>query len=276
MCDCLPPDYDGPILVPHKWSCPESSKVSIEPLGSIYGTKSSDRWKSTPGKMDTLNTRLIFESVGRWGIPVLQPCSFVPETLAAWHDPKQRAHAAEIMTCQEVDTSSGRVKTLTRPRGALHFFVDDYRFEKVWSKPELTYERVAEVGAALSPDFSMWRDMPAAVQLWQVYRSRWCAAFWQHLGVEVIPTATWGGENTYEFCFDGIPQRSTVAISMLGVRKAGRQLFLNGLKSLISHCNPSLILSYGGISPSMLDEISTPVREYETSLDMFRRNKIGG
>jgi hypothetical protein len=216
----------------------------------IYGTKSSDRWDTQPAKMDTLNARLIFEPVGRWDIPLLAPCLFVPEMLAAWHDPAQRATAA----------NGG---------GALHFFIDDYRFEKVWSRPQSTYERVAEVGAALSPDFSMWRDMPKAMQIWQVYRSRWCAAFWQHLGVDVIPTVTWGSEGTYDFAFDGLPKRSHLAISMVGVRKEGRGLFEEGCKAMVSVCDPALVLCYGKLGT----DIGCAVREYPTFWDIKRANQ---
>jgi hypothetical protein len=212
----------------------------------IDGTRSSDRWATQPGKLDPLNTRLVFDSESRWGIPKLEPTDFVPKTLAAWHDPKQRQLAAD--------------------GGALHFFLDDYRFEKVWSRPEATYERIADVGAALSPDFSMWRDMPKAMQIWQVYRSRWCGAFWQHLGVDVVPTVTWGDPATYEFTFDGLPQRSVLAVSMLGVRKDGRELFVQGIKELVAQCDPTLLLCYGKIP----FEIDCPTKVYPTHWDLRR------
>jgi hypothetical protein len=216
--------------------------------GDISGTRSNEHWSTQPAKMDALNTRLIFDSVGAYDIPVLAPSAFVPKILGAWHDPVQRRIAAD-------------------GGGALHFFLDDYRFEKIWSRPESTYERVAEVGAALSPDFSMWRDMPKAMQIWQVYRSRWCAAFWQHLGVEVVPTVTWGGEETFDFTFDGLPLHATLAISMVGVRKDGKEKFINGLKELVSRLDPAMLLCYGrlrGIEPCC------PVTVYPTHWDSRR------
>jgi Domain of unknown function (DUF4417) len=214
----------------------------------ISGTRSNEHWSTQPAKMDTLNTRLIFDSVGAYDIPVLAPSAFVPKTLGAWHDPVQRRAAA----------ADG---------GALHFFLDDYRFEKVWSRPESTYERVAEVGAALSPDFSMWRDMPKAMQIWQVYRSRWCAAFWQHLGVEVVPTVTWGGTETFDFTFDGLPRCATLALSMVGVRKDGKQKFITGLNELVSRLDPAMLLCYGqlrGVEPGC------PVTVYPAHWDSRR------
>lgn len=217
---------------------------------TIYGTKSSDRWASTPAKMDTLNMRVTFDSDSEWGIPSLEPCLFEPSMLAAWHSPQQRCVAA----------TKG---------GALHFFLDDYRFERVWSSPEGTYERVAEVGAALAPDFSMWRDMPRAAQIWQVYRSRWIAAFWQHLSVDVVPTVTWGKADTFDFTFDGLPKCSHVAISTLGVRKDGQALFKDGLQAMIEVLQPKLILCYGNLPV----HVDAPVREYPTFWDQKRKGK---
>ncbi len=37
----------------------------------------------------------------------------------------------------------------------------------------------------LSPDFSMYTNYPEAFQIWQVYRNRWCAAYWQSKGIKV-------------------------------------------------------------------------------------------
>lgn len=115
------------------------------PAGSLYGTRTSGRWSTQPAKVDVLNTRLLFPHTGPWGIPALQPCDFRPESLAAWHDPGARARASGC--------------------GAVHFFLDDYRFETVWSSPERTLPRVTAVGAALTPDFSVWADTPRAAQL---------------------------------------------------------------------------------------------------------------
>ena len=34
----------------------------------------------------------------------------------------------------------------------------------------------------------------------------------QDRGLTVIPTVYWGEENTYDFCFDGLPENSTLSI----------------------------------------------------------------
>lgn len=219
----------------------------------MYGTRTSRYWETTPGKMDVLNLRHQFDGAGWHDIPTLQPTQFQPSTLAAWNVPRQRQHAAET-------------------GGALHFFLDDYRFETVWSSPERLLDRVKAVGAALTPDFSLWTDMPRAAQIWNVYRSRWCGAYWQSHGIEVIPTACWSTPDTYDFCFDGLPVGGAVAISSVGIRTTGedRELFRNGVEALVSRTLPSKLLVYGRLR--FCEDIDLPdVVEYPTFWDRRRK-----
>lgn len=219
----------------------------------MFGTRTSCNWASQPGKFDVLNLRETFLSSNSYGIPDLAPTDFVPANLAAWNMHRHRSYAA--MT-----------------GGALHFFLDDYRFETAWSAPERLLPRVQTVGAALTPDFSLWRDMPRAAQIWNIYRSRWCGAYWQSHGIEVIPTACWGAHDTFDFCFDGIPPNSTVAISSMGIRKSviDQALFRAGVEALISVTQPKLLLAYGRLR--FCDGIDLPdVREYPTFWDRRRK-----
>ncbi|AZS08205.1 hypothetical protein PBI_IRONMAN_1 [Mycobacterium phage IronMan] len=219
----------------------------------MYGTRRSAHWDSQPGKFDVLNLRMTFPSSNANEIPDIQPTDFVPANLAAWNMPRHREYAA----------LSG---------GALHFFLDDYRFETVWSSPERLLDRVKAVGASLTPDFSLWRDMPRAAQVWNVYRARWCGAYWQSQGIEVIPTACWSTPDTFDFCFDGIPVGATVAISSMGIRssKVDQALFRAGVQELINRTQPQLLLAYGRLR--YCDDIDLPeVREYPTFWDRRRK-----
>ncbi|QGJ88756.1 hypothetical protein SEA_YECEY3_1 [Mycobacterium phage Yecey3] len=219
----------------------------------MFGTRSSVNWDTQPGKFDVLNLRLRFESTSAWEIPDLAPTDFVPANLAAWNMPRHREYAA----------LSG---------GALHFFLDDYRFETLWSSPERLFDRVKAVGAALTPDFSLWTDMPKAAQVWNVYRSRWIGAYWQSQGIEVIPTACWATPDTFDFCFDGIPENATVAISSMGIqsKKVEQALFRAGVEELINRKQPRLLLAYGRLR--YCEELDLPeVREYPTFWDRRRK-----
>ena len=114
----------------------------------------------------------------------------------------------------------------------------------------------------LAPDFSLYRDWPPALQLWNTYRSRWCAAFWHSEGFTVIPTVSWSTAESYAFCFDGLPERSLLAVSTVGTHKdpAARALFLAGFEALVERLSPSCVLCYGQPHPEMAALV--PLRVY--------------
>ena len=104
----------------------------------------------------------------------------------------------------------------------VHFFVDDYQFQRVWNQPDKYIPLLRKFGAVCAPDFSMYTDMPLAMQIYNHYRKHWLAAYWQQCGIHVVPTLCWSNEQSYDWCFDGEPQQSIVAISSVGTQK-GKQ-----------------------------------------------------
>ena len=100
----------------------------------------------------------------------------------------------------------------------------------------------------LSPDFSLYMDMPMPMKIWNIYRSRAIGQYYQEQGIKVIPTISWAEKETFEFCFDGIPKGSIVSISTIGVKqnKEAFKIWKQGVDELIKRINPSTILIYGG------------------------------
>jgi Domain of unknown function (DUF4417) len=205
----------------------------VLPDRQLGATRSSHRWAEMPGNWDRLNTRALFASTNPWGIPDLPAATVEPARLVAYS------------ARRDIDRAS--------PTDAVHFFLDDYRFETVWSKPERALTRLARVGTALSPDFSLWRDMPWVMQLWQVYRSRWCAAWMLHHGLRVIPTLSWSTPDTFGFAFTGIPAGSVVAVSTVGVHRdpQARDLFRAGYQQMLTQLTPTVVLVYGPPLPDI-------------------------
>lgn len=134
-----------------------------------------------------------------------------------------------------------------------HFFYDDYKFINAWRQPDRYVDRLKKFKAVISPDFSLYTDFPRALQILSCYRRQWLGAYWQYLGIDVIPDVIWGDKESYEYCFDGIPKHSTVAISTVGVRndsewnnKTG-DLFKAGYDEMIRRLEPTSILLYGSL-----------------------------
>ena len=105
-------------------------------------------------------------------------------------------------------------------RKGVHFFVDDYQFERVWNNPDAYIDKLKQYACVLAPDFSPYGDMPLATQIFNHYRKHWVAAYWQAQGITVIPTIRCSTDDrSLEWYLDGEPKHSIVAYSSMWVRK---------------------------------------------------------
>ncbi|MBQ3734328.1 MAG: DUF4417 domain-containing protein [Bacteroidales bacterium] len=140
-----------------------------------------------------------------------------------------------------------RAKTCLRRDVGVHFFIDDYQFERVWKSPQLYVEMLKRYRFVCAPDFSLYLDMPMAAKIWNVYRSRLITAYWQKQGVKVVPVLQWADPATWEFCFKGVTPGGTVAVSTLGAarNKLTKQIWKSGMSEAIQKLRPAAILLYG-------------------------------
>lgn len=129
-------------------------------------------------------------------------------------------------------------------KSIVHFFLDDYKFESIYNNPEKKIEALRQFKAVLTPDFSMFVEMPIALQLFSTFKNRWTGAYLQQQGVNVIPTIRWGDLTSFNFCFDGIEKGSIVAVSTIGVKKQ-KSHFMLGYNEMLSRIKPSKIICYG-------------------------------
>lgn len=77
----------------------------------------------------------------------------------------------------------GSVARTTRMAGTWLFYTTDDRYEALWRDPSGILN--THCAAAVEPNFSAYSNMPKAVALWQVYRKRWIARWWQSYGVRL-------------------------------------------------------------------------------------------
>ncbi|MDR1422204.1 MAG: DUF4417 domain-containing protein [Coriobacteriales bacterium] len=126
---------------------------------------------------------------------------------------------------------------------SVHFFEDDERFDEVWKNPEAYTGEIAQYRQVLSPNFSVYVNMPRVLQIFNTFRSRWLGAYWQEAGLTVIPTLTWADKSSYEFCFDAIESGSVVAVSTLGCADV-EWLFLKGFAEMCARIEPELVICH--------------------------------
>lgn len=161
-----------------------------------------------------------------WQMPIIRNDGYIPDKLIGFNYAK-----------------SSRCKD-----GGIHFYVDDYQFERVWSYPEKYLDTLMEYDCMLSPDFSLYMDMPMAMKIWNIYRSRQIGAFYQSKGIRVIPTISWAEPETFAFCFQGIPKGSIVSVSTIGVKRDedAMGIWKAGISEMVRRIEPETILLYGG------------------------------
>ena len=70
-------------------------------------------------------------------------------------------------------------KTSRNTDAGIHFFLDDYQFERLWAQPEKYIDTLMQYSCILSPDYSLYMDMPMPMKIWNTYRSRFLGAYYQ-------------------------------------------------------------------------------------------------
>lgn len=164
-------------------------------------------------------------TAGRWQIPTIKATQHIPKDLISFN----------YMLNKDAFGMG------------IHFYIDDYQFERLWNQPYQYMERLRRFDCALTPDFSMYLEMPMAMQLWNVYRSRLIGQMMQDYGVRVIPTLMWSTKESFDFCFDGIEPGGVVSVSTIGIKKdkESRKCFEQGMDEAIRRLMPSHVVVYG-------------------------------
>lgn len=96
--------------------------------------------------------KMIFPGVGKYGIPEIKPETDIRIDKLKW------IPVNYALTAKEKATKG------------VHFYKDDYQFERFWNNPDKYIPLLQQFGAVCSPDFSLYSDMPLAVQLFMHYK----------------------------------------------------------------------------------------------------------
>lgn len=129
----------------------------------------------------------------------------------------------------------------------IHFYEDDYLFERLWKSPRRYLNRIGKFNGVILPDFSLYRDMPLAMQIWNIYRSRAVGNWLQKKNIKVIPNIRFGDRRTYKISCDGIERQSVVAVGTHGNLRnvIDREILLAGFEYVIKNLEPKTIIIYG-------------------------------
>jgi len=162
---------------------------------------------------------------GVYEFPVIQPTHSIPNRLIPF---------SKAISCKDHDQW-------------VHFYQDDYQFERIWNNPKRYLRILKRYNGVILPDFSVYRDMPLVMQLWNIYRSRAVGAWLQLNGIEVVVNIRFGDSRTYDHSCDGVSKRCVIAVGTNGTLddKDDRHYFEEGLEGVVRRLEPIAIVVYG-------------------------------
>lgn len=161
--------------------------ADLPDLGEMQSPEESGDGE-TPGKYERIYSRwdvpdALWPSDNDFGVPLLDinmQADSIDQPTAIWGVSDRKA----------------------RMNGTWLFYTEDYRYEVLWVDPSPVLNTGAM--AAVEPNFSAYSNMPPAVALWQIYRKRWIARWWQSQGLRIIVDLN-VASNHYELNQLGIP-----------------------------------------------------------------------
>lgn len=139
--------------------------------------------------------------------------------------------------------------------GVLGFFTEDWRFDETFRFADDFLGALTEEDwtAIVSPEFSTYYDWPLALRIYNVYRSRWCARYWQEAGFTIIPcvqdmgSKSGSGQNQ-DIVWNTLSGSTTIAFQVR-TNNSGKpdwKRIIKWLTSSIEAIKPKGVLIYGG------------------------------
>lgn len=182
---------------------------------------------------DVFNAFLVKEATysGLFEIPNIQKCRSIPNKLISF---------SKCINSKDYDSW-------------VHFYQDDFSFERIWRNPKRYLKILKRFNGVILPDFSLYRDMPLVMQIWNIYRSRAIGCWLQKNDILVIPNIRYGDERTFRLSCCGIEKNSVIAIGSNGTyqHNVDKAIFDKGLDVVIKSIEPIAIIIYGSLSKKL-------------------------
>ena len=132
----------------------------------------------------------------------------------------------------------------------IHCYLFDFRFRQLITNTTAYIDELRDFDGFISPDPSLYRDMPIATQLANTYLNRAVGHYMQRMGIPTIANVRWGDERSFPFAFVGAPHRNTVAVSSHGCLRGRKNLywFERGFDEMVSQLEPTRVILHGKLT----------------------------
>ncbi len=186
---------------------------------------------------------------GDFEMPVINGTDQIPERIVRFSDSKSR---------KRNDPSAWVVP-----------YEYDVKLRPFWNNPFKYMDRLLEHPGIVSWDFSMYRNMPFALQYWNCFRGRLLGSLYERCGGVCIPNIRPTDRRSYIYAFDGIPTEATIAMGTAGALNTAddRAIFKAYVDESVSRLRPKNIIVYGIAPADIFDsalDAGVNVKSYPT------------
>lgn len=156
----------------------------------------------------------------------------------------------------------------------VHSYLFDFRFRPLITNIDKYVEVLRQFSGFISPDPSLYRDMPIATQIANTYLNRAVGHHVQRMGIPTVANIRWGDERSFDFAFAGAPHRSMVATSNHGSLRGKENLywFERGFDEMMCRLEPRRVILHGNLTDGLRDRYPTAeIAVYPSSFDSSRK-----
>lgn len=188
-----------------------------------------------------------FKSNNKYEIPELLPdkiCKNIPDNLEVDIVNKEKA------TGNLVKFSRRNYYKGDKSKAIICFYEWDENFDSFWYKTKEIAEELYKDKwySIITPNWSLFREDPIPLQLFNTFRSRYVGRYLQEIGFDVIPDVNFSDERSYDFCFLGIPENCKY-ISIQAQNLANKKdfkYFCKGFEKALEIIKPGNVIIYTG------------------------------
>lgn len=145
---------------------------------------------------DPKNCNVIFESDNAYGVPTLR----LDMCAQGVHEP--------VVSFREM--IGHKLRYRDTEVGAIDFYTfDKFHFDKLWENPENLKQYIPEtarVYACVEVNYSIYDNAPMAIALYQIFRKRYVARYWQQMGLHIYVDAFINPSLYGDIMFLGVPR----------------------------------------------------------------------
>lgn len=156
----------------------------------------------------------------------------------------------------------------------VHSYLFDFRFRPLITNTSKYVEVLRRFSGFISPDPSLYRDMPIATQIANTYLNRAVGHYAQRSGIPTVANIRWSDERSFDFAFAGAPRRSMVATSNHGCLRGRENLywFERGFDEMMCRLKPRRVILHGNLTDGLRGRYpGAEIAVYPSSFDSSRK-----